>query len=164
MIIRSESFLPRRDFRIHESAHYCVGSLFRLPLQPPEVFRDGSGGRVPFDRPAILASAEQAPDDVSGDQFRLAARNIACMFLAGTAAEAVACGVDTSHLIGARTSDLHQAGEVIINAGFSEQMDAILEESWHQAVRLLRKMWPMVLEVAGDVLITDGTHRPVRLH
>ena len=164
MIIRSESFLPRRDFGVHESAHYCVGSLFRLPLQPPEIFRDGSGGRVPLDRPAILASAEQAPDDVSGDQYRLAARNIACMFLAGHAGEALACGVDTRHLIGARTSDLHQAGEVIINAGYSEQMDAILEESWHQAVRLLRKMWPLVQEIAGDVLITDNSHRPPKIH
>ena len=164
MIIRPESFLQVRDFRVHESGHYTVGSLFRLPLQPPEVFRDGSGGRVPFDRPAMLASAEQAPDDVSGGQYRLAARNIACMFLAGTAAEAIACGVDTSHLIGARTSDLHQAGEVIINAGFSEQMDEILEESWHQAVRLLRKMWPLVQEIAGDVLITAGSHRPVKFH
>ena len=164
MIVRSESFLPRRDFAVHESAHYCVGSLFRLPLQPPEVFKDGSGGRVPFDRPAILASAEQAPDDIPCDQYRLAALNISSMFLAGCAAEAIAADVDTRHLIGARTSDLHRAGEVIINAGFSEQMDAILEESWHQAVRLLRKMWPIVVEIAGEVIITDDTHRPPKFH
>ena len=164
MIIRSESFLPARNYAVHEAAHYCVGSLFRLPLQPPEIFRDGSGGRVPLDRPAILASAEQAPDDIPRDQYRLAARNIACMYLSGHAGEAIACGVDTSCIVGARTSDLHQAGEVIIQAGFSEQMDAILEESWHQAVRLLRKMWPLVQEIAGDVLITDGSHRPVKFH
>lgn len=162
MIIRSESFLPVRNIPVHEAAQYVLGVAFGLPMDCPEVFRDKSGGRAPFDQPALAASASGVViEDIPGDELRLAAIQIGAVFLAGCAAEAIAANVDTSIIIGSRTQDLQHAVECIRKVG---QSDLLLEDAWRMAVKMLHHAWPMVLEIAQDIPITDGTHRPPKFH
>ena len=67
------------------------------------------------------------------------------MLLGGCAAEAIAAGVDSSCIIGSRTSDLYHAGETVRSAG---QPDLLLQDAWDLALKLLHRAWPMVLEIA----------------
>ena len=162
MIIRSESFLPVRNFAVHEAAHYVVGVGFGLPMLCPEVFRDGSGGRAPLDQPALEASsANVVREDISSDQFKWAATRVGAMLLAGCAAEAIAAKVDTSCIIGSRSQDLRLAVETIRNAG---QPDLLLQDAWRLSVKMLFHAWPMVLEIAELIPVTDNTHRPPQFH
>lgn len=158
MIIRRESFLPVRNFAVHEAAHYLIGKRFNLPVLEPEVFADGSGGRVALDRPQIeRTAATTADEDIPQEVMAKAARQVCCMYLAGHAAEAIAAGADTDHIIGRRTPDLYNAGEILEKCGLP---DSILEEGWRDAVRILREMWPAVVDLARTVPLTNGSHNP----
>ena len=162
MIIRDESFLTARDFRIHEAAHVAVGVMLRLPMALPEVFRDGSGGRANFAWDEIEVGASQAlPDEVSASTERKAAVNIGAMYLAGYCAEGIASGANLDFIIGAKTHDLIQALRVLdlVNASHN---DLLL--SWDLARKILTHTWPAVLELAEMVPVTDGTHRPPIFH
>ncbi len=162
MIIRSRSFLPRRDFAIHEAAHYVIGVGFGLPMNVPEVFRNGTGGRTALDQPALQASsAGVVIEDFSSDQCKWAATRMGAVCLAGCAAEAISAGVDTSIIIGSHTEDLRQAVEVIRKVG---QSDMLLIDAWRLAVKALHHAWPMVVEIAELLPVTDGSHRAVQLH
>ena len=162
MIIRSQSFLPVRNFAIHEAAHYVIGVGFGLPMNVPEVFRNGTGGRTAIDQPTLKASSAGAViEDFSSDQCKWAATRMSAVCLAGCAAEAIAANVDTSIIIGSHTEDLRQAVECIRKVG---QSDLLLQDAWRLAVKMLRHAWPMVLEIAELIPVTDGSHRPVKLH
>ena len=162
MIIRSTSFLPVRDFKIHEAGHYVLGVGMGLPMNVPEVFRNGTGGRTTLDQPALQASsAGVVPEDIPDDQLKWAVTRMGAVLLAGCAAEAIAANVDTSCIIGSRTEDLRQAVECIRKVG---QSDLLLQDAWRLAVKMLHHAWPLVLEIAQDIPTTDGTHRPVQFH
>ena len=161
IVIRKETVLRARDFRIHESAHFLIGIMFRLPMGEPEVFQDGSGGRVPFDRPALESAAAVDVGDVPENVVHLATLNICSMFAAGFAAEAIASDTDTTHVIGLRSEDLINAGQILEHTGLPMET---LEAAWHRTVRILRAIWPLVTDLAKDIPETDGTHRPPKFH
>lgn len=161
MIIRSESFLPRRDFKIHEAGHYLIGSAFGFPMDCPQVFRDGSGGIAPFDRTVLKHDPDIDLSDIPDDKHKLAALQIAAMFMSGHAAEAIAADVDCSCIVGGRTSDLRLAVQCIRDSGLS---DLSLQDAWRLSVKMLRHAWPLVLEIAQDIPVTDGSHRPPKIH
>ena len=162
MIIRSTSFLPRRDFGVHEAGHYVLAVGFGLEVENVEVFRNGSGGRVTLDQSAHEArSAGVVLEDFSSDQCKWAATRMAAVLLAGCASEAISAGVDTSCIIGSQTEDLRQAVEVIRKV---KQSDLLLIDAWRLAVKMLHHAWPMVVEIAQDIPITDGTHKPPQFH
>lgn len=161
MIIRSESFLPRRDFAIHEAGHYCIGIAFGFPMDCPQVFRDGSGGIAPFDRTVLKHDPDIDLSGLPGDEMKQAALRIAAMFLAGCAAEAIAADVDCSCIVGGRTSDLRLAVQCIRDCGLS---DLSLQDAWRLSVKMLRHAWPLVESIAQDIPVTDGSHRPPKFH
>ena len=161
MIIRSESFLPRRDFAVHEAGHYVLGVAFGFPMDCPQVFRDGSGGIAPFDRTVLKHDPDIDLSDIPGDEMKQAALRIAAMFLAGCAAEAISADVDCSCIVGGRTSDLRLAVQCIRDSGMS---DLLLQDAWRLAVKMLRHAWPLVESIAQDIPTTDGTHRPPKIH
>ena len=166
MIIRKDSFLRQRDYPIHEASHFAVGILLNLPMQMPEIFRDGSGGRAPFDideaerlcarSPLIFESPDQEMK-VMGK----AAVRIAAVYLAGCAGEAIHFGMPTDIIIGGRTADMIYAGQVLERAG---QPMTKLFDAWELSVKLLKHAWPAVVRAADLIPVTDGTHRAPIFH
>lgn len=166
MIIRKDTYLRQRDISIHEASHFAVGILLNLPMQMPEVFRDGSGGRAPFDideaerlcasNPVIFDSTDQEAKVVGKVGVRIAA-----VFLAGCAGEAIHFGMPTDIIIGGRTADMNNACLVLERAG---QPLTKLFDAWELSVKLLRHAWPAVVRAADLIPVTDGTHRAPIFH
>ena len=165
MIIRKATYLKHRDIAIHEASHFAVGTLLKLPMQLPEVFRDGSGGIAPFDREeahrlGVIAAPYDPPEQEAKAMGKAGVR-IAAVFLAGCAGEAIHFGVPTDIIIGGRTPDMLYAGLVLELAG---QPISQLSAAWEIAVRLLRHAWPAVVRTAELIPVTGGTYRPPRFN
>ena len=166
MIIRKDTYLKQRDYPIHEASHFAVATLLRLPMEMPEVFRDGSGGRAPFDiEEAKRLSANNPPifdsPEHEAKAMGRAAVRIAAVYLAGCAGEAIHFGMPTDIIIGGRTADMTHACQVLKRAG---QPLSRLSDAWKLAVGLLRHTWPDVVRTAGLIPVTDGTHRAPIFH
>jgi hypothetical protein len=163
MLIREESFLLARDIRIHEAAHFGVGILLGLPMGEPEVFRDGSGGRVNLGWTEIHASVAAIEGQaISQNTEWAAARRVATMYLAGFAGECIITGADTSEIVGGHSHDLAKACEVLELVG--APVDQSLKRAWAHALEILKACWPAVTELAGMIPETDGGHRPPQFH
>ena len=166
MIIRKDTYLKQRDFSIHEASHFAVATLLKLPMQMPEVFRDGSGGKAPFDiEEAQRLSANNPPifdsPDHEAKAMGKAAVRIAAVYLAGCAGEAIHFGMPTDIIIGGRTADMIYAGQVLERAG---QPMTKLFDAWELSVKLLKHAWPAVVRAADLIPVTDGTHRAPIFH
>ena len=163
MIIREESFLKSRDTRIHEAGHFGVGTLLRLPMAGPEVFRDGSGGIVNLDWDNIRETAKELEGKEASHQTNVvAATRIATMYLAGFAAECIASDTDTTEIVGAQSHDFMKACEALrlVDAPVEKN----LKKAWSDALKVLNICWPAVIEAAALIPVTDGTHRPPKFH
>lgn len=161
MWLKPESALTRRDLRIHEAAHFVVGTGFGLPMQPPEIFADGSGGIARFDRVQARRLAARPLPELSEkmlmDLEKTAGLNIAATFLAGYCAEAIAGGDDPRVVYGSRTSDIARAGQALMQ---TRENTWGLEIAWTRARSVLTEpgVWAMVEEIAELIPLTDGTH------
>ena len=165
LIIQPESFLKSRDIRIHEASHCAVGTILRLPMSMPEVFKDGSGGVANFDWDEIHASADSDDrhlDEIDYGEKLNSCTHIAAMYMAGFAAESLASKTEWRQIIGARSHDLQKACQVIELVKAPE--DIYLPLAWHTALDILANCWPAVLKLSAMIPETDGTHRPPRFH
>ena len=163
MVIREKSFLLARDIRIHEAAHFGVGTLLRLPMAGPEIYRDGSGGRVNLDWATIQAGAAAIEGHpISQNREWAAARRVVTMYLAGFAGECIASGTDTSEIVGGHSHDLAKACEVLELVG--APVDQNLKRAWADALEILKVCWPAVTELAAMIPTTDGCHHPPRFN
>lgn len=165
LIIQPESFLKSRDIRIHEASHCAVGTILRLPMSMPEVFKDGSGGVANFDWDEIRASADSDDrhlDEIDYDQQLNAGTHIAAMYLAGFAGEAIASKTEWRQIIGARSHDLQKACQALDLVKAPEEI--YLSLAWHTALEILYTCWPTVMKLADMIPETDGTHRPPQFH
>lgn len=165
MIILTEDYLRGRNFRIHEAGHCAVGTMLRLPMAMPEVFKDGSGGVAHFDWDEIHTNNAADPRQLMdfGHNVKLnSCTNIAATYLAGFAAEALASKTPWRKIIGAQSHDLVKACEALKLVKAPEEI--YLSLAWHTALDVLNHCWPAVLKLADMIPETDGTHRPPRFH
>ncbi len=166
MIIRQESYLRCRNIRIHEAGHFAIGTILRLPMALPEVFRDGSGGVAPFAWDEVEECAAKEIDVLHEMELGpKAATNIASMYLAGFAAEAIASKTPWEDIIGGRTHDLSKAVEVLQLVGLhGENQETHLKLAWITALTILSEQWKAVCQLADMIPETDGTHHPPIFH
>lgn len=160
--------LPPSDFRIHEAGHYVVGVGLGFEMAIPEIYRDGSGGIAPFERPKPTEDARTLDDlfmEANSAESALifqTALHIAAVYMAGYAAEAIMANVSTANPIGRETSDFANAcrmleiGRLDVNLG--------IDVAWKTAVVGLKSAWPQVEAIAEMIPVTDGTHRPLKFH
>ena len=155
MIIRRETFLTTRSFRIHEAGHLFVGRYHNLPMSHAEIYADGSGGIAHIDREELARQA--APDDVEIPHAITvrAATQCAGLFLAGFAGEAIHAGADLGRVIGAHTSDVAKAAEFL---EYAAQPVDLLDAVWTETVEILRANWPAVIELAKEIPVTSNSH------
>ncbi len=169
MIILDPSLtLPPSDFRIHEAGHYVVGVGLGIEMAMPEIYRDGSGGIAPFER------LKHTEDTRSLDELfieanladsaliAIAAGNIAAVYLAGYAAEAIMANVSTGNPIGAQSNDFINACRVL-ELGRADTNLGIVA-AWRTAVVALKCAWSHVEAIAALIPVTGGTHRPPIFH
>jgi hypothetical protein len=159
--IRPEGALTRRDLRIHEAGHFVVGSAFGLPMAIPEIFGDGSGGRAGWDQAEVKRRAARRLPDIDDKSLatveRLAGLNIAACFMAGYCAECINAGDDPRAIYGSRTPDIAHAGQILLK---THDRDTHLSIAWNRAWSVLTDAWPIVLEIAELLPVTQGTHHP----
>ena len=163
--IKPESALSKRDFRVHEAGHFVVGTMFGLPMEPPEIFADGTGGRCNWDQAEVKRRAGKPLPELTDKALQtaeqLAALNIAACYMAGFCAEAMAAGDDVRKIFGSRTPDIAHAAQVLMLAF---EHDRHLETAWNRARTVLEDAWGLVEYFAENMTITSGTHghRPLR--